>query len=91
MNILYIVLTFIGILILLYVILAVFFFGRNYKIKADKIFSDAVKSILENPEANTEDAKHDSESRISIKELVEKNSNFQYLNGRNQKTRSKNE
>ena len=91
MNILWIILIFIGSLIILYVLLAVIFVNKNYKVETDKMLSDAVKSILENPETKTEETKRGSESRISIKELVEKNSNFQYLNGRNQNTRSENE
>lgn len=91
MNIIYIILIFIGILILLYVILAFLFFGRNYKIKTDKMFSDAIKSILENP--GTEIGSQDgdlSKDKVSIKKLVEDNHNFRYLKGEKQNAEAKN-
>lgn len=92
MSILYIVLLFIGVLIVFYVVLAFCFFGRNYKIKTDKLFSDAVRSILENPETDVaKQTQNTSDDRISIKKLLEKNSNFKYLKGDQQNVEAKSE
>lgn len=78
MNILLIVVAFLGSLIVLYIILAMIVFGRHYRRKTDKLFSEAIKSVLKNSDFNMQD---DTKSEISIKDLSENNSNFKYLKG----------